>query len=227
MFFMSPMTLVLLLPAILLAGWARMKVRSTYAKYSKIASRRGYRGAQAAQQILYAAGVNGVTIEAIGGNLSDHYDPRKKTLRLSHDVYQGRSLAALGVAAHEAGHALQHAFGYAPLSLRSAIVPLAGFGTNGAWFLFIIGLLFRSLILMNLGIMFFACGVAFYIITLPVEFNASSRAIKLLVNQGIIEPSEVSGTRRVLSAAALTYVAAAAMAVMQLIRLLLLRGSRN
>jgi uncharacterized protein len=227
MFFMSPISLALLLPAILLSLWAQTKVKSAYAKYSKIASLRGYTGARAAQQILYAAGVNDVTIEAIEGKLSDHYDPRKRTLRLSHDVHEGRSLAALGIAAHEAGHALQHAFGYAPLSIRSAIVPLAGFGTNGAWFLFIIGLLFRSTMLMNLGIMFFACGVVFYIITLPVEFNASSRAIMLLESQGIIERSEVAGTRSVLSAAALTYVAAAAMAVMQLVRLLVLRGSRN
>jgi len=227
MFFFWDSTMVLLLPAILLAAWAQMKVRSAYSRYSQVGSRRGYSGAQAAGQILSAAGINDVTIERTGGSLSDHYDPRNRTLRLSDQVYSGRSLAALGVAAHEAGHALQHARGYVPLSIRSAIVPLAGFGTNGAWFMFFIGLLFRSQMLMNLGIMFFTCGVIFYVITLPVEFNASSRAIRLLVSRNIIERSEIAGTRKVLSAAALTYVAAALMAVMQLLRMLVLRNSRD
>jgi len=220
-------TMVLLIPALILSGYAQHKIRSAYARYSQVRSRRRFTGAQAAERVLYGAGIKDVTIEEIPGNLTDHFDPRKKTLRLSSGVYQSESLAAVGIAAHEAGHAVQHAQNYVPLSIRSLIVPVASFGTNGAWIMFILGLLAHAKPLMNLAIMLFSCGVVFYLITLPVEFNASSRAIRLLVHEGIIDQDEVPHTKKVLSAAALTYVAAALMAVMQLVRMLLLRNSRD
>ena len=227
MFFFFDKTMMLLIPAVLLAWYAQMKVRSTYRKYSQVPSQRGWSGAQAAQRVLEAAGLSGVTIEETPGRLSDHYDPRSRKLRLSRNVYEGRSLAALGVAAHEASHAIQHASGYIPLNIRSMVVPVARFGTNGAWILFLLGFLARRPSLMGIAILLFSFGVFFYLVTLPVEFNASSRAIKVLVREGIIERSEIAGTKKVLSAAALTYVAAALMAVLQLIRLILLRNSRN
>ena len=221
MFFWDP-TFVILIPAILLAAWAQLKVRSAYAKYSKVPSSRGYSGADAAKALLLSGGVHDVEIEPIPGELSDHYDPRDKTLRLSEGVYSGRSLAALGIAAHEAGHALQDATAYVPLSLRSYMYPVSSFGSTLAWPIFIIGFFLRAPLLMNLGIYLFSAAVVFTLVTLPVELNASHRAIALLTEYNIVTQEERSGARKVLNAAAWTYVAAAAMAILQLIRMLLL-----
>lgn len=217
-------TMIILLPAILLALYAQTKVSSTFEKYLRVPAKIGLTGAEVAREILRQSGIYDVSVEVQGGKLSDHYDPRHKVLRLSSEVYHGRSLAALGVAAHECGHAIQHDVGYAPLALRNAIVPAAGIGSQMAFPLFFIGLLFRADTLMMLGIMLFSLAVIFQMITLPVEFNASSRAVAVLENYGFIDRSERRPVRAVLNAAALTYVAATLMAVMQLIRLLVIAG---
>lgn len=226
-FFYDPVSFVVLLPALVLAIYAQWKVSSTFRRYSEIRSSTGYTGAQVAAELLRRNGITNVKVEPIEGMLSDHYDPRQKVLRLSPEVYGSDSIAAIGVAAHEAGHALQDKQRYPALALRAAIVPLASFGTSAAWILFIIGLITSSPRLMDLGILIFLGYVAFAIITLPVEFNASSRAVAQLTGQGLVLPQEAQGVRAVLNAAALTYVAAAAMAVLQLVRLILLRSSRN
>lgn len=221
-------TFVLLLPALAFAIWAQTKVRGTYKKYSRVKSRASITGAQAARRILDSQGLTDVKVEQVAGKLTDHYDPRKRVLRLSEGVYGSPSLAALGVAAHETGHALQHKFDYAPLKLRSGLVPVAQFGTWLAFPLFFIGFIIPSVNwMMDLGILFFAGAVAFSLVTLPVEYNASARAIKILSSGGYLAPDETDGARKVLSAAAWTYVAAATMAVLQLLRLILLRGARN
>jgi Zn-dependent membrane protease YugP len=217
-------TMIILLPAILLALYAQTKVSSTFERYLRVPAKIGLTGAEVAREILRQSGIYDVSVEVQGGKLSDHYDPRHKVLRLSSEVYHGRSLAALGVAAHECGHAIQHDVGYAPLALRNAIVPAAGIGSQMAFPLFFIGLLFRADTLMMLGIMLFSLAVIFQMITLPVEFNASSRAVAVLENYGFIDRSERRPVRAVLNAAALTYVAATLMAVMQLIRLLVIAG---
>lgn len=216
-------TFLILIPGIILAGYASWKVRSTFGRYSQVPSGTGYTGARIATELLRRQGITDVKIEPVQGALADHYDPRTKVLRLSPDVHDGTSLAAIGVAAHEAGHAVQHREGYAPLALRSAIVPVAAIGTNAAWILFIIGAIVGSTALMDLGIVLFGGYIAFALITLPVEFNASNRAVALLQGQGFVLPQEAQGVRAVLNAAALTYVAAAAMAIFQLIRLVVLR----
>ncbi|HLE78400.1 MAG TPA: zinc metallopeptidase [bacterium] len=226
-FFYDPVSFVVLLPALVLAIYAQWKVSSTFRRYSEIRSSTGYTGAQVAAELLRRNGITNVKVEPIEGMLSDHYDPRQKVLRLSPEVYGSDSIAAIGVAAHEAGHALQDKQRYPALALRAAIVPLASFGTSAAWILFIIGLITSSPRLMDLGILIFLGYVAFAIITLPVEFNASSRAVAQLTGQGLVLPQEAQGVRAVLNAAALTYVAAAAMAVLQLVRLILLRSSRD
>jgi Zn-dependent membrane protease YugP len=177
-----------------------------------------------AAELLRRRGVRDVRIEPVGGMLADHYDPRTRTLRLSPDVYGSHSVAAVGVAAHECGHALQHAERYTPLVVRSAIVPVATIGTNAAWILFMIGLFTGSRPLVDLGILLFLGYIAFALVTLPVEFDASQRAVAVLQGEGLVMPSEAQGVRSVLNAAALTYVAAAAMAVLQLVRLLVLRS---
>lgn len=220
-------TFLILLPAIALALYAQWKVRSTFAHYSEQRSGSGYTGAKVAAELLQRAGISDVRIEPVQGALADHYDPRARVLRLSPEVFGSDSLAALGVAAHETGHAIQHRDGYAPLALRSAIVPLAGFGTQAALILFMIGIFASMPLLMNLGIILFLGYVIFALVTLPVEFNASSRAVQLLQGHGFVLPQEAQGVRAVLNAAALTYVAAAAMAVLQLVRLILLRNSRR
>jgi len=226
-FFYDPVSFVVLLPALVLAIYAQWKVSSTFRRYSEIRSSTGYTGAQVAAELLRRNGITNVKVEPIEGMLSDHYDPRQKVLRLSPEVYGSDSIAAIGVAAHEAGHALQDKQRYPALALRAAIVPLASFGTSAAWILFIIGLITSSPRLMDLGILIFLGYVAFAIITLPVEFNASSRAVAQLTGHGLVLPQEAQGVRAVLNAAALTYVAAAAMAVLQLVRLILLRSSRD
>ncbi|MHB0885429.1 MAG: zinc metallopeptidase [Bacillota bacterium] len=227
MFFFGDSTFILIIPALILAFYAQAKVSSAFNRYSQVRSQRGVTGAEAARGILNEAGLQDVAVERINGRLSDHYDPRRRVLRLSPDVYDRPSLAALGVAAHEAGHAVQHNVGYAPLRLRNSILPVAQIGSQGAFILFLIGLFMNALALMDLGIIFFAAAVVFQIVTLPVEYNASHRAIALLQSGGYITESEVAPTRAVLSAAGLTYLAATLMAVLQLVRLLALRSQRR
>lgn len=229
MFFWDP-TYIIVLPAILLALWAQLRVRSTYAKYSQVPVSSGLTGAEAAAEILRSHGLSRVQIERIDGTLSDHYDPRTRVLRLSSDVYNGASVAAVGVAAHESGHALQHAENYGPLALRSAIVPVTQFGTWLAWPIFLIGFLWHSpysATFMQLGILIFSAFVAFTLITLPVEFDASGRALRVLASGHMMTDDELRGVRSVLGAAALTYVAAAAAAILNLLRLLLLSNMRR
>ena len=190
----------------------------------------GMTGAQAAEHILHTAGIYDVSVQHISGNLTDHYDPRNKVLRLSDSTYGSSSVAAVGVAAHECGHAIQHQKDYAPLSIRSAIVPLANFGSFLAWPLIVIGLFITSStgsLLINIGILCFSLAVLFQLVTLPVEFNASSRAVRILGETGILAQEELKGTKKVLKAAALTYVAGAAASILQLLRLVLLAGRRN
>jgi len=224
MLFFDPLYLLLMAPAFLISLGAQIWVKSAFSKYSKIDSTSGYSGAQAAYNILRRNGIDDVDIEETSGFLSDHYDPRTKTLRLSPNVYRSRSLAALGIAAHEAGHALQHAYGYVPLQLRSLLVPVTSVGSNLAWPLLIIGFILHSAMLVQVGIIFFAGVVLFQLVTLPVEFNASSRALSALRKSGLVTEYEISGSREVLTAAAMTYVAAAAAAIMQLIYFLIRAG---
>ncbi|MBC7169937.1 zinc metallopeptidase [Candidatus Bipolaricaulota bacterium] len=220
-----PETLIVLLPALVLAIYAQYKVRSTYAQYLHVPLQRRITAGQAAELVLREAGVSGVRIEGTNRPLGDHYDPRTKALRLS--APGSSSVAAVGVAAHEAGHAIQHARGYAPLALRSTIVPVASFGSQLAFPLFFIGLFFQSDLLVNVGIILFSAAVLFTLVTLPVEFNASRRAVAALSAGGIVTREELGGVKRVLTAAALTYVAAAAMAALQLLSMLLISNRRR
>ena len=223
-------TYVLVLIGVSLSMAASAKVNSTYAKYSRVGNHAGITGAMAAQQILRQSGIYDVRIERVSGKLTDHYDPSNKVLRLSDSTYGSTSVAALGVAAHECGHAIQHATGYAPLSIRGALVPVANFGSGISWPLILIGLFMRgdmALLLINLGILLFAAAVLFQIVTLPVEFNASSRAMRILEGSGMLYPDEARKAKSVLRAAALTYVASAASAIIQLLRLLILTGGRR
>lgn len=207
---------------------ASARVKSTYRKYAKYRSMSNMTGAQAAERILYGAGITDVQIRHVSGSLTDHYDPRNKTLNLSDSVYGSASVAAVGVAAHECGHAIQHQKSYVPLTIRSAIVPVANFGSALAWPLILIGLLFsRGAFMINLGIICFSFAVIFQLVTLPVEFNASGRALRILGDTGILNSQELPMTKKVLRAAALTYVASAAAAILQLLRLVLLFGGRN
>lgn len=222
-------TMILVLIGVILSLAASAKVKSTFARYSKVRSMTGMTGAEAAQRLLNSQGIYDVTVRRVPGSLSDHYDPRTKTVNLSDDVYSSTSVTAIGVAAHECGHAIQHAVGYAPLNFRSALVPIANFGSQISWPLILIGILiggFGSPIV-QLGIILFSLAVLFQLVTLPVEFNASSRAVRLLDSTGILSGNEVDGTRRVLGAAALTYVAAAAGSILQLLRLIILFGGRR
>lgn len=224
MFWYWDPTMIILLPALILAFYAQVKVSSTFERYLRVPSRNGYTGAEVAREILRVNGIYDVSVQMQGGTLTDYYDPRRKVLKLSTDVYHGRSLAALGVAAHECGHAIQHNEGYGPLALRNFIVPVAGFGSQLAFPLFFMGIIFRADFLMTLGILLFSTAVIFQLITLPVEYNASSRAVAVLEGCGFIQRHEVRPVRKVLNAAALTYVAATLMAVMQLLRLLAIAG---
>lgn len=224
-------TFVLLIPAMIFAFWAQWKVQHTYSEMSKVRAACGLTGAQMAAAIMNRNAVADVRIEGAPGVLSDHYDPRAKVVRLSEPIGAGSSVASIAVAAHEVGHVLQHAQGYAPLAIRSAIAPVVGIASMAAWPLFLIGFIFNipgiSPVLMDLGILFFAGAVVFHAVTLPVEFDASKRALVQLTQHGAIAPQEVAGAKKVLDAAALTYVAAAAMAALQLVRLLVLRNSRD
>lgn len=215
---------LVLIPAILVTMYAQHKVNSTYKRYSQVPSKRGFTGADVARFILNQNGLHDVPIEVTGGHLSDHYDPRARVVRLSQDVYYGSSLASLGVAAHEVGHAVQHDTGYLPLYVRNTVIPVTQFGSTAAIPLFILGIVVSSETLIGLGIALFSAIVFFQMVTLPVEFNASSRALATLGGEGFLDAEELKGTSKVLQAAALTYVAAALMSVMELLRLLLMSG---
>ena len=229
MFYFDP-SYVLILIGLLLSMAASAKVNSTYARYARVGARCGMTGAEAAKRLLNSQGIYDVTVRRVPGKLTDHYDPRNKTVNLSESVYGSTSIAAIGVAAHECGHAMQDAGGYVPLRVRGALVPVANFGAQISWPLILIGLLFSSgssSMLITLGILMFSLSVMFQLVTLPVEFNASSRAVNLLDRTGILAGQEVGQTRQVLSAAALTYVAAAAASILQLFRLLYLFGGNR
>lgn len=237
MYFFDP-TIILLLPAIAFAAWAQSKIKSTYAHFSKVGNRRGITGADVARAILrdenialtddpsvYTDGP-ACALEATKGHLSDHYDPRTRTLRLSEDVYYGQSIAALGIAAHEVGHAIQHARLYSPLVMRNVVYPVCKIGTTLAWPLLFIGM-FAFPPLLKLAVIMFTLSVFFTVLTLPVEYNASSRATRALADGGYLDAEELAGAKKVLSAAALTYVAAAAMAILSLLRVVLLSRGRS
>ncbi|MDY3818018.1 MAG: zinc metallopeptidase [Lachnospiraceae bacterium] len=228
-FFWDP-TYFLVLIGVIICSIASAKVRSTYNRYNRVRSSSGMTGAQAAERILRAAGITDVSIRHVSGSLSDHYDPRTKTVNLSDTVYGSQSVAAIGVAAHECGHVMQHAHGYFPLTFRSALVPVANIGSTLAWPLILIGLFFSgksSSLFIQFGILLFSLAVLFQLVTLPVEFNASRRALASVEQLGLLSSDEIPKTRRVLSAAALTYVASAAAAILQLLRLILLFGGRD
>jgi Zn-dependent membrane protease YugP len=229
MFFGDP-TFILVIPALILAFYAQSKVRGAYRQYSQVSAASRLTGAQAAYQLLQTAGAGDVRIEKVPGDLTDHYDPRKKVLRLSQGVYDSTSIAALGIAAHETGHAIQHHNHYQPMALRALIYPVASLGSTLAVPLFFAGFIFSrggANILMDIGILLFTGAVAFSLVTLPVEFNASRRALVLLEERRFLTTDEMAGARKVLSAAALTYVASTAMAAVQLLRMFLLRSSRD
>jgi Zn-dependent membrane protease YugP len=231
MFYFDPIYFVALAPAILFSIWAQFKVKSTYAKANKIVPASGMSGVDAAKAILNAEGISNVKIEITQGRLSDHYDPRTKTLRLSEEVYNGRTLAAVGIAAHEVGHAIQDAQKYGMLVLRNAVVPVASIGSNLSWGLLFIGFLLNSMNLILVGIGLFSSVVIFQIINLPVEYDASSRAKELVISRGLVSPQEQKEIAKVLDAAALTYVAATVTAVLTLLYYLyrsgLIGGNRN
>lgn len=220
---------IFMIPCLILSLYCSAKVNSTFNKYSKVANRRGLTGAQAAHQVLTANGVTGVTIEHVSGNLTDHFDPRTNTIRLSDSVYNSTSVAAVGVAAHEAGHAVQHAQDYFPNKLRSAIVPVANIGSKLSWILILIGFLLpvQYNFVITLGIVFFSLSVLFTLVTLPVEFDASKRALATIQSNNMLYDEEYTGAKKTLSAAAMTYVAAAATAIAQLLRLILLANRRR
>lgn len=229
MYYYDP-TYILVLIGVILSLVASARVKSTFNKYSQMRNSRGMTGAQAAEQVLHGAGIYDVRIERVAGNLTDHYDPRSKVLRLSDTVYGQTSVAAVGVAAHECGHAIQHAKGYGPLKFRNTLVPVANFGAKIAWPLILVGLLINSessWFIMQAGIIAFSLAVLFQVVTLPVEFNASNRAIRIIADSGMMFGEEIVAAKRVLSAAALTYVAGAAASILQLLRLILLAGGRR
>jgi len=223
----TPLGFALMIGAMVLAFGAQLKMQSAYEKYKAVRGRSGRTGADVARELLHQAGISDVRVEAVGGRLSDHYDPRAKAVRLSHDVYHGSSIAALGIAAHETGHALQHQEEYPPLAFRTAILPVAGLGSNAAIPLFIAGMIFDAVVLMDIGILFFAAAVVFQIVTLPVEFNASARAVQLLSAGGYVTREEEAPVQHMLRTAGYTYLAATAVALANLLRLVLLRGSRR
>ena len=221
-------TYILIIIAAIISLIAQWRVNSAFSKYSRVASMSGMTGAQAARMILQSNGINDVSVQRISGKLTDHYNPSTKVLNLSESVYGSTSVAAIGVAAHECGHAIQHARGYFPLSLRTALVPVANIGSQLSWVFIIVGaILSFNQTLITIGIIMFRAAVLFQLVTLPVEFNASARALEQLESNGILYRDEVSQTRKVLSAAALTYVAAAATAILQLLRLIILFGGRG
>ena len=229
MFYFDP-TYIIILPALIFSLWASARVNTTFKKYSAVHNSRGYTGAMAAQAVLNANGLSGVRIERIRGHLSDHYDPRDNVIRLSDSVYSSTSAAAIGVACHEAGHAVQHAEGYLPIKIRSALVPITNIGSQIGIWLFFIGILLTALssalvIVAYIGVALFSFTALFQLVTLPTEYNASSRAMKAIEQTGVLSDDEQSAAGKVLSAAALTYVAALAVSLSQLFRLLLILGN--
>ena len=223
-------TYILVVIGLAICLLASAKMRSTFNRYSRVRNHSGLTGSDAAEQILRRAGIYDVRVEHVGGNLTDHYDPRSKVLRLSDATYGSTSVAALGVAAHECGHAIQHDTGYVPLQVRSALVPVVNFGSSIAWILIAIGLIFNSrssILFLNLGILAFSLAVIFQLVTLPVEFNASSRAIHILGGSGMLYEDEVNATKKVLFAAALTYVAGAISSILQLLRIIMIANNRR
>ena len=221
MFYFDP-TYLLLIPGILLALWAQSKVQMTFNKYSKVGASSGASAASVARSILDYNGLSDVPVEMVPGHLTDHYDPSRKVLRLSESVYHSSSIAAIGVAAHEAGHAIQHQTDYVPLKVRSLLVPVAQIGSNASWFLIILGLIMSNSMLAELGVFLFSAAVIFQLVTLPVEYNASSRALVVLEGGGYLARDEVAGAKKVLDAAALTYLAAAIVSILELLRLVVL-----
>ncbi|MGN0293487.1 MAG: zinc metallopeptidase [Lachnospiraceae bacterium] len=226
MFYGIDPTYILVIAGALLCLLAQNNVTSTYSRYSRVQSRTGMTGAMAAERILRANGIYDVRVEHIQGNLTDHYDPSSKVLRLSDTVYGSTSVAAIGVAAHECGHAIQHQTGYVPLKIRGSLVPVANLGSKLCWPLIVLGLFF-SYTFVQAGIIMFCAVVLFQLVTLPVEFNASSRALRILGDSGMLYQDEISSTKKVLWAAALTYVASVASSILQLLRLILLFGNRR
>lgn len=224
--FLWDSTFLILVPALIISAWAQMKVKSTFDRYSRVRNINGYTGAQVARMLLDAEGLYDVPVQQISGRLTDHYDPRQRVMRLSTEVFSSTSIAAIGVAAHETGHAIQHQRQYAPLQIRSAIVPIVNLSSNASWVIFLLGFILGLPSLINLGIYLFGAVVIFQLITLPVEFDASNRALKIVDERGILYGDEIKGAKSVLSAAALTYVAAALMAISQLIRLLAISRDR-
>ncbi|MCI8956821.1 MAG: zinc metallopeptidase [Eubacterium sp.] len=229
-FYFDP-TYILVIIGVVFCLMASARVNSTFRKYSKVSSNSGMTGAQAAERILESQGIYDVTIQHIGGELTDNYNPKTKVLSLSDSTYGSTSVAAIGVAAHECGHAMQHHRGYTPIAVRNALVPFANWGSRLSWLLIIIGILFygqgTGQTIIYIGIFAFSLAVLFQIVTLPVEFNASNRAVKVLENTGIFGSTELQYTKKVLGAAALTYVAAAASSILQLLRLVILFGGRD
>ena len=219
--------LILILPAFLLSLFAQIKVKSTFSRYSKTFNQKGLTGAEAAMQVLSSHGVSGVSVERVNGNLTDHFDPRTNVIRLSDSVYDSTSVAAIGVAAHEAGHAVQHAQNYKPIKVRNSLVPIVNFSSGFSWVAILMGFVFSFQPLVLIGIALFSFAVLFQIVTLPVELNASARAVKTIKSTEILNENEVKGAKSVLTAAAMTYVAAAIMSIAQLLRLLLLARRRN
>lgn len=219
-------TFIILLPAIVISAIAQIKIKSTFSRYSKVSNINGYTGAQVARMLLDDNGLFDVPVELVRGKLTDHYDPSRRVLRLSDEVYSGNSVASVGVAAHETGHAIQHSKKYFPLVFRNSIVPVVNFSSNASWILLLLGMFTRTAGLINIGIILFSAVVLFQLITLPVEFNASNRALNILKSKNVLYGDELKGAKSVLSAAALTYVAAALMAMLQLLRLILISRDR-
>ena len=223
-------TYILVVIGLVICLLASAKMRSTFSRYSRVRNHSGITGRDAAEQILRRAGIYDVRVEQVSGSLTDHYDPRSKVLRLSDDTYGSTSVAALGVAAHECGHAIQHNTGYIPLQIRGALVPIVNFGSSIAWILIAVGLFFNSrssILFLNLGILAFSLAVIFQLVTLPVEFNASGRAVHILGGSGMLYDDEVNATKKVLFAAALTYVAGAISSILQLLRIIMIANNRR
>ena len=218
---------ILVIPAMLVSLWAQIRVKSTYGKMSKLQNTRGLTGAQAAQRVLSYYGITDVRIEPVSGTLTDHYDPRDNVIRLSQGVYNASTIAAVGIACHEAGHAAQHAESYKPIAVRNSILPVANIGSSAGILLAVIGFALQSKLLMLIGIVLFSFVVLFQLVTLPVEFNASSRALKVIDETGMLEGEEYKGAKKVLSAAAMTYVAALIVSIASLLRLILRSQSRS
>ena len=223
----DPTYLIFVIPALIISIIAQAGVHSAYRKYSSVRNMRGMTGAEAAQRVLQCYGVSGVSVERVGGNLTDHFDPRHHVIRLSEGVYDSATIAAVGIAAHEAGHAAQYAKGYVPIKIRNAIYPIANIGSTLSFYIVLLGILFSYGFLINIGIILFSCAVLFQIITLPVEFNASSNAVRAIDEVGLLTQEELTGSKKVLRAAAMTYVAAAVASLLSLLRLLAIARRNN